>query len=142
MQIMLLLSPEKLLVVLAVAMVVIGPDKLPKLAGQIGALWRDLQKWRDRVEREARGVFPDLPPLDTIGRAVRSPLSVLDRLAKVDEIPARDGQSSTPATVAVAAPSDPFEKLIPESRDRVRESPADDDPGRLDQVAVFDPSMN
>lgn len=78
---MFLFSPEKLLVILAVAMVVVGPDKLPKLAGQLGTFWRDLQSWRARLESEAKSVFPDLPPLETIGHAVRSPLSYLDRLA-------------------------------------------------------------
>jgi hypothetical protein len=138
----LLLSPEKILVVLAVAMVVIGPDKLPKLAGQIGALWRDLQKWRDRVEGEARGIFPDLPSLDTIGQAVRSPLSLLDRLSEPDEIGATEGQLSTRANVANVTSSDPFEKVIPVPPDPAPERLTDHQPDRLDQVAVFDPSMN
>jgi Sec-independent protein translocase protein TatA len=76
-----LFSPEKLLVILVVAMVVVGPDKLPRLAAQLGAFWRDLQRWRARLESETKSVFPDLPPFESIGHAVRSPLSYLDRLA-------------------------------------------------------------
>ena len=38
-----LLSPAKLLVILVVALVVLGPDKLPKVAKQIGSLWSDFR---------------------------------------------------------------------------------------------------
>ena len=75
------LSPAKLLVIVAIAIVVLGPDKLPKAAKQIGGLWRDFRAFRQRLESEVRGNFPDLPSSDTITRAVRSPLSFLDDLA-------------------------------------------------------------
>lgn len=75
------LSPAKLLVILVVALVVLGPDKLPKVARQIGGLWGDFRKFRERLETEVRGTFPDLPSTDTITQAVRSPLSFLDNLA-------------------------------------------------------------
>ncbi len=78
---MFFLSPAKLLVILVVALVVLGPDKLPKVARQIGGLWGDFRKLRDRLESEVRGTFPDLPSTDTISQAVRSPLSFLDTLA-------------------------------------------------------------
>jgi sec-independent protein translocase protein TatB len=82
---MLLLSPAKLLVVLVVALIVLGPDKLPKVANQVGALWHDIQRWRSRLEQEVRGAFPDLPPTHEIARAVRSPLSLLDHLVDSHE---------------------------------------------------------
>ena len=75
------LSPAKVLVILVVALVVLGPDKLPKVAKQIGGLWGDFRKFRERLESEVRGTFPDLPSTDTITQAVRSPLSFLDTLA-------------------------------------------------------------
>ena len=62
--------------ILAVAMVVLGPDKLPKLAGQIGGLWRDLQKWRERLEHEARASFLTyLLRNDHVGRPISSVVS-------------------------------------------------------------------
>ena len=76
-----LLSPAKLLVILVVALIVLGPDKLPKVAKQIGGLWGDFRKFRERLESEVRGTFPDLPSTDTIAHAVRSPLAFLDTLA-------------------------------------------------------------
>lgn len=75
------LSPAKLLVILVVALVVMGPDKLPKIAKQIGGLWGDFRKFREKLESEVRGNFPDIPSTDKIAQAVRSPLSFLDTLA-------------------------------------------------------------
>ncbi len=75
------LSPAKLLVILVVALVVLGPDKLPKVARQIGGLWQDFRSFRQRLESDVRGTFPDLPSTETITRAVRSPVSFLDSLA-------------------------------------------------------------
>lgn len=79
------LDPAKVLVVLVVALVVLGPDKLPRAARQLGAAWHQLRRWRAQLEEEVRGSFPDLPPAHTISQAVRSPLSFLDRLADAHE---------------------------------------------------------
>lgn len=78
---MLSLSPAKIVVVLVIALIVLGPDKLPGMARQLGALWGDLRRWRARLETEVRDVFPDLPPAHEITQVVRSPLSFLNRLA-------------------------------------------------------------
>jgi TatA/E family protein of Tat protein translocase len=87
------LSPAKLLVILVVALVVLGPDKLPKVAKQIGSLWGDFRKFRERLESDVRGSFPDLPSTETITQAVRSPLTFLDTLA--DTHSAENGTTST-----------------------------------------------
>jgi Sec-independent protein translocase protein TatA len=78
------LSPAKFLVILVIALVVLGPDKLPKVAKQIGALWGDFRGFRQKLESEVRGNFPTIPSTDTITQAVRSPLSFLDSLAGTD----------------------------------------------------------
>jgi len=78
---MLSISPAKILVILVVALLVLGPDKLPGVARQIGAAWHDLRKLRTRLETEVRGAFPDLPSPQQVAQAVRSPLSYLDGLA-------------------------------------------------------------
>jgi sec-independent protein translocase protein TatB len=75
------LSPAKLLVVVLVAIVVLGPEKLPKVARQVGSLWGDFRRLRQRLESDVRGNFPDLPSTDKITQAVRSPISFLDSLA-------------------------------------------------------------
>jgi len=75
------LSPVKLLVILVVALAVLGPDTLPKVAKQIGGFWGEFKRFRQKLESEVRGSFPDLPSTETITQAVRSPLSFLDTLA-------------------------------------------------------------
>jgi Sec-independent protein translocase protein TatA len=75
------LSPAKILVILVVALIVLGPDKLPKVAKQVGGLWGDFRKFRARLESGVRDNFPDLPSTDTLAQAVRSPLAFLDTLA-------------------------------------------------------------
>lgn len=79
------LSPAKLLVLVVIALIVLGPDKLPQLARQLGSAWADLRKWRARLESDVRSNFPDLPSPQEVVQAVRSPLSFLDRLADAQE---------------------------------------------------------
>jgi TatA/E family protein of Tat protein translocase len=89
------LSPAKILVILVVALLVLGPDKLPKVAKQIGGLWGDFRRFRERLETDVRGSFPDLPPTDKIAQAVRSPLTFLGDLADAHE--SENGAVSAPA---------------------------------------------
>lgn len=79
---MILLSPPKLLMILVIALIVLGPDKLPSAARRVGAMWSEFSRWRAHVEGEVRATFPDLPSTTEIARAVRSPISMLDRLAE------------------------------------------------------------
>jgi len=99
---MLSLSPAKLLVILVVALIVLGPEKLPQVARQLGAAWHDLRQLRSRVENEVRGTFPNLPPVNEVAQAVRSPFAFLDRLADEHERAAGSsddagGDAATPA---------------------------------------------
>ena len=93
---MILLSPPKLLMILVIALIVLGPDKLPATARRVGAMWSDVKRWRTRLEAEVRDSFPDLPSTTEIARAVRSPLSMLDHLAEEHATSADvDDRSST-----------------------------------------------
>jgi sec-independent protein translocase protein TatB len=82
---MLSLSPAKLLVILVIALIVLGPEKLPQVARQMGAVWGGLRRWRSWLETEVRSSFPDLPPTHEVVSAVRSPFAFLDKLADVHE---------------------------------------------------------
>ena len=93
---MVLLSPPKLLVILVIALIVLGPDKLPSVARRIGAAWSDFSRWRAQLESEVRATFPELPSTTEVARAVRSPISLLDRLA--------DEHGTTPPTDPVSDP--------------------------------------
>jgi sec-independent protein translocase protein TatB len=96
------LSPAKLLVILVIALIVLGPEKLPQMARQIGAAWHDLRTWRSRVEHEVRGTFPNLPPAHEVAQAVRSPLAFLERLADEHEKSLGD-EGTDPGAVSTTA---------------------------------------
>ncbi len=54
------LDPAKILIILLAAVIVLGPERLPKAARQLGGLWRELSKLRERLENEVRTAMPDL----------------------------------------------------------------------------------
>jgi Sec-independent protein translocase protein TatA len=95
------LSPAKLLVILVVALAVLGPDKLPILAKQVGTLWRDFSRFRQKLESDVRTTFPDLPSTETVAKAVRAPLSFLDSLA---DAPATSGGQEADTPKASGSP--------------------------------------
>jgi TatA/E family protein of Tat protein translocase len=86
------LSPIKLLLVGAVIMLLMGPDKLPEMAHRIGSSWRALKRLQERMESEVREAIPDLPSTGDIARIARSPISLLNQLA--DRADAKDAKES------------------------------------------------
>jgi len=69
------------MVIVAVAMLLLGPDKLPEVAHKLGSSWRALKRIQERVEAEVRGAIPDLPSTGDIARIARSPINLLNQLA-------------------------------------------------------------
>ena len=54
------LDQAKILMVLLVAVLVLGPERLPKAARQLGAAWHELTRVRERLEEEVRSALPDI----------------------------------------------------------------------------------
>jgi Sec-independent protein translocase protein TatA len=79
------LDPGKLLVIAVVAIILLGPDRLPQVARQIGAAWRSFNEFRHRMESEVRSSMPDLPPTSEIARLARSPSALLNHLSNMSE---------------------------------------------------------
>lgn len=76
------LGPEKIILILVVALIVFGPQKLPDLARQAGNMMRELRKLQEQVRAELDQVVrPDLAP-DATGHNV---------------VPSEDTDHSTPA---------------------------------------------
>ncbi len=74
------LDPAKILVILIIALIVLGPDRLPTAARQLGGAWRELNRLREKFEEEVRAAVPDLdlPKIPTSpSRAVSGYLSGL-----------------------------------------------------------------
>ncbi len=78
---MLNLDPTKLLIIAVVAVILLGPDKLPQVARQVGAAWRTFNEFRHRMETEVRSSIPDLPSSAEIARLARSPSALLNHLS-------------------------------------------------------------
>lgn len=69
------------MIIVAVILVVLGPDKLPQAARQIGNGWRSLKQFQQKVESEVRDAIPTLPSSGDLARVVRSPVNLLNELA-------------------------------------------------------------
>jgi|SRR5579863_1187769 len=88
---MLDLSPTKLLVILVVALVVVGPQRIPRVAREFARGWRRLCEVRAEIEREVRQTVPGLPPSLDVARYARSPIALLNRLAEAVPAQTNDG---------------------------------------------------
>lgn len=129
------LSPLKILIIVAVIMLVMGPDKLPEVAQRLGAGWRALKGIQQRVESEVREAIPDLPTASEIARLARSPVSLLNQLADRVATPEPDAEATTSSDEA-AAPDDDVPLLAPEIR------PSPPPPSAADWGSAPDPSLN
>src|ERR1700732_3548317 len=106
---MLNLDPGKLLVIAVVAIILLGPDRLPQVARQVGGAWRSFNEFRHRMETEVRSSMPDLPDTSEIARLARSPSALLNHLSSMSSDEEPDGAFQAPAVddAAVAGPVAP-----------------------------------
>lgn len=74
-------SPIKILLIIVVTVVLLGPDKLPEVAQRTGKAWRSLRSLQGRVEAELRDAIPTLPDSGELVRYARSPIHLLNDLA-------------------------------------------------------------
>ncbi len=119
------LDPAKILMILVVILIVLGPERLPKAARQLGAAWHEITRIRQEVTDEVRAVMPDLD-LSSIPRipSVRGTLTGL----------ITEPTSAEKAAAAAAAPDADARDLAP--ADSIRPVLGDFSP------PVDDPSMN
>lgn len=54
------LDPTKIAIVMIVALLVLGPEKLPNFAKQIGGWWREFQRIRSKIHSEINGAVNQL----------------------------------------------------------------------------------
>jgi sec-independent protein translocase protein TatB len=119
------LDPVKILAVLVIALIVLGPEKLPRVARQLGAAWHELTKFRDKVEQEVREAIPDLdlPRLPARpGVAMAGFIADLTAPIKAGPspstgVPAGDGgdapELAPPGTAAFPSPRSPVPAAAP-----------------------------
>lgn len=127
---MLNLDPGKLLIIGVVAVLLLGPDRLPQVARQVGGAWRTFNEFRHRMESEVRSSIPDLPSTTDIARLARSPSALLDHLSTMGND--SDGNKAvSPAAPADLPDGSPIEAAAPPSA-----------PHATEVVLPGDPSLN
>ncbi|MDA8208966.1 MAG: twin-arginine translocase TatA/TatE family subunit [Actinomycetota bacterium] len=102
------LDPTKFLIVVAVALVVLGPDKVPAAARSIGRYWNEFQRIRGRLQAEMNGALSTIsdavgPIGDVINMGVaqvRGPIGVVGSML------AGSPQNPLGAQAAAAPPSE------------------------------------
>jgi Sec-independent protein translocase protein TatA len=101
---MLNLDPAKLVVILVLALVVMGPEKMQSSARHFGALWRSVTEFREKAEQQVRDALPDLD-LPRIPTSPRGALAgyVNDLLTTTPATPSGPAEA---AAGAESAPSD------------------------------------
>jgi mttA/Hcf106 family len=112
---MLDLSPTKMFIILIVAVIVVGPRRLPRVAREFAKGWRRLRELYAQIDREVRQSIPGIPPDLDILRHARSPVALLNKF--VDAVPEQ---------------ADPTPEKDPTAR-----APRDARPNRF-EVAPFD----
>jgi Sec-independent protein translocase protein TatA len=77
-------SLTEFLVIAFIGIVLLGPDKLPGFARQVGGLWNAVKDYQNRIEKGFREQMPNLPSTTEMARMARSPVSLLNKLADFD----------------------------------------------------------
>lgn len=123
------LDPAKILVVLVIALIVLGPERLPKAARQMGAYWHEFTRIRQEVTDEVRAALPspdDLPPVPRIP-SVRGTLTRYmteaaspdggEAKAAADRAPNGETAAGGGALMAAGEGSTPFGEFGPSADD-------------------------
>ena len=131
------LSPIKIMIIIAVILVVMGPDKLPEAARTLGNAWRSLRTLQEKIESEVREVVPDLPKGSDIVRMARNPVNILNNLAERVTEP----EAPTVVTIDDEEPEEPTAATSPPTLSKPAPSnqPRDKD---VSETAFTDPSLN
>jgi hypothetical protein len=133
------------MVIVAVVLLLLGPDKLPEVAHKLGASWRAIKRIQERVEEEVREVIPDLPSAGDIARVVRSPVNLLNELANRADL--RDGLTTaadvTPTDVTEPIDGPPQPRATRTSPPSPLTTPVSSRPAPTpDDSSPIDPSLN
>jgi sec-independent protein translocase protein TatB len=147
-----MLDPAKLLLIGLVALVVLGPEKLPAAAQKISSLLKDFQRMRASLQDEVHNSLGDLPFGDEL-RSAREAIGQVTQAADPRQALYRAvGLSSESATAGTGTGAG--DHLVPGSIDLAVLEPSLADPDRsghaADPVDVspdpapveFDPSLN
>jgi sec-independent protein translocase protein TatA len=114
-----IVQPTHLLLILVVALIVLGPKRLPEVGRSLGRGLRDFRQGMSGIQDEARGIFndaledPSQPPADSAVSVVPEPLSPATVEPLVTSVPLAEPvavkASTAAATKVVPVEPDPAE---------------------------------
>lgn len=116
---MLNIGGGELLLILLVALVVLGPDKLPDAARQAGRLMQEFRKISNGFQRELRSAMKD-----PVGSAMQE--RGYPDVTPIAAVPPIDDESDVPAPTQPVAGGEEDGEVVPEPGE---EPPADPDAG-------------
>ena len=108
------LDPGKLLVIAVVAIILLGPDRLPQVARQVGGAWKSFNEFRHRIESEVRNTVPDLPSTTEIARLARSPSALLDHLSTMSDRDAAAAEAAEAWEPGAELPDGAYQPVSPD----------------------------
>ena len=128
------LSGSEIIIILIIALVVLGPDKLPDFMRRAGRTWGELKKLSSGFQEEVRKGFDEPAKevkrtADTVRKAASFPKSVGAEAKKLVYNPLKDTPETLPEGESVAEPD-------PQEVDAV--APASDPAPATDQVPATD----
>ncbi len=91
------LGPAEILVILVIALIVLGPSRLPEAGRQVGKALTEIRRWTQDVRSEMQGAFQPEPP--TASMPTSAPV--------FDPMPSPTPPMPSPTPTAPATPSPP-----------------------------------
>jgi sec-independent protein translocase protein TatA len=102
------LGPAEILVILVVALLVFGPNKMPEIARQVGKGFREFRRVQQHLKSELRDVVSEFDAPSTSSATVeQQPVPTLPPKDDTSEPSAGSTSPSTPALPEVQTPAPP-----------------------------------
>jgi len=137
------LGPAEILVILVVALVVLGPKRLPEAGRQIGKFVREVRHWSESIQSEIRDVIDAEGEPQPPAPAPAPPASLPPAQPAPVPTPEDLGSAGTPAsTPTPARPSATAEWGLPEQAPTAPQPPAAPESTKLPPEWATKPSTN
>jgi sec-independent protein translocase protein TatB len=138
------LSGSEVIIILIIALVVLGPDKLPDFMRRAGRTWGELKKLSSGFQDEVRKGFEEpakevKQTADTVRKAASFPKSVGAEAKKLVYNPLKDTPEGLPEGESVAEPDPQEVDAVAAASDQAPatdQAPASDDGGTAEEPAA------
>lgn len=124
---MLNIGPQEILLILIVALVVVGPQRLPEMGRTLGRALKELRKAQDEVKRTVAGVLEEPKPVATkrgsgASAAAGSTTSQAGATDAGDDAAAADAPSTAAQAASVLRPLAETARELRKTREEIQRS--------------------